>query len=224
MQNRMFLITLIVALAGSASLAMQDSNSGALPQGHPPIQPQLPQGHPAIEPGQRPQPGGASEADSADVATIESIVNAYYNCISGPKDQPRDWGRFQSLFSPEARFITVREMNGQIIPFALTPKQFVQANATYFEGGGYFEQDVSRVTEHFGSVAHVFSTYETRRSPETEPYSRGINSIQLLNTGDRWWIVTIMWDYERAGNPIPQQYLPPSPENAMDAEEAGDGS
>jgi hypothetical protein len=186
---------------------MQEGGGG-MPEGHPQIQPDLPQGHPQIDPQRRNLPEGATPADPADVASVDAIVSAYYDTISGGKGETRDWGRFLSLFSPDARFITVRAMDGQIIPFTLKPQQFVQANASYFESGGYFEKDVNRVVERYGSVAHVFSTYETRRSLEEPPYSRGINSMQLLNAGERWWIVTIMWDYERSDNPIPEQYLP----------------
>lgn len=210
MLNRNLTFAALVLLIGSAAIAMQDGGGG-MPQGHPPVQPQLPQGHPTIDPQRRNLPDGATAADPADVESVDAIISAYYDCISGGKDEARDWGRFLSLFSPEARFITVRAMEGQVIPFTLTPQQFVQANASYFESGGYFEQDVNRVVDRYGSVAHVFSTYETRRSLDEAPYSRGINSMQVLNAGERWWIVTIMWDYERKGNEIPAKYLPAEP-------------
>jgi hypothetical protein len=58
-------------------------------------------------------------------------------------------------------------------------------------------------------VTHRFSTYESRgRAEDPTPFARGINSIQLLNDGQRWWIVTVFWDSERANNPIPAKYLP----------------
>jgi hypothetical protein len=36
---------------------------------------------------------------------------------------------------------------------------------------------------------------------------RGINSIQLFNDGNRWWIVNIYWQQESAEDPIPDMYL-----------------
>jgi hypothetical protein len=55
---------------------------------------------------------------------------------------------------------------------------------------------------------HVFSTYESKRAAADEkPFARGINSIQLMQHGGRWWIVTVMWDQERPDNPIPAKYL-----------------
>src|SRR5215475_7412855 len=47
----------------------------------------------------------SAAANAGDVASIDSIINAAYDVISGPADKPRDWQRFRSLFISEARFI-----------------------------------------------------------------------------------------------------------------------
>ena len=60
----------------------------------------------------------------------------------------------------------------------------------------------------FGNITHVMSTYESRKSPNGEPFARGINSIQLYFDGTRWWVISMIWDVEREGNPIPESYLP----------------
>ena len=51
----------------------------------------------------------------------------------------------------------------------------------------------------------MWSSYESRRAPGEAPFARGINSMQLLKDGDRWWIVTIYWDSERPDNPLPEK-------------------
>jgi hypothetical protein len=176
------------------------------PADRPPA-PALPPGHPPMTP-----PATGAErpaADPQDVASVVAVVRAYYDVISGDKGQPRDWDRFLSLFMPEARF--VRAGGVGTAPIMLTPEQFVAANRTYFERGGYFERPVHEHVDTFGAIAHVFSSYESRRrADDQKPYSRGINSIQLISTGGRWWIVTIMWDHERPDGPdIPPEFLPP---------------
>ncbi len=170
-------------------------------------QPELPSGHPAVSMPEKPK---ASEPNPDDVRTIEGIVDAYYASVSGPKGQPRDWGRFLSLFMPDARFIVARVVDGKSVPFALSPDEFVRSNRTYFERGGYFEKDIYREVNTFGHIAQVFSTYASRRAQaDPEPYARGINSFQLFHTDGRWWITSIMWDHETPeSNPIPQEYLP----------------
>jgi hypothetical protein len=178
-----------------------------LPPGHPPTGAQLPAGHPTLA-----DKGGAPTmpppAEPADVGSIDTIVSAYYDSISAPSGAPRNWDRFRSLFIPEGRLIAA-EPRGALPAAVFSPDQFVRLNAVYFEKGGYVEHDIFRRIETYGNTAHIFSTYETRRAIEdAEPYSRGINSIQLVNDGARWWIVSVMWDFERPDNPIPAQYLP----------------
>ncbi len=74
---------------------------------------------------------------------------------------------------------------------------------------GFFEQEIARRVERFGAVAHVFSTYESRHAQsDPQPFTRGINSIQLFFDTKRWWVVTIYWDSERPGLAIPAAYLP----------------
>jgi prevent-host-death family protein len=55
---------------------------------------------------------------------------------------------------------------------------------------------------------HVFSTYESRKTKDGQPFQRGINSIQLIKDGNRYWVVTILWDVETPTSPIPASYLP----------------
>jgi hypothetical protein len=196
----------VIAAACLVLLGMQGQSMTQPPAGHPPI---LPQGHPQVQPGQQsPTPTGAAEARPEDVRSVAAIVTAYYSIISGEKGEEREWDRFRSLFAPDARFITLRPSPGGMMPVVLTPEQFIVTNKNYFERGGYFERQVAQKTELYGNIAHVFSTYETRRNKDDpQPYSRGINSMQLIGNGERWWITTIMWDYERKDNPIPPRYL-----------------
>ncbi len=201
-----FTVTLAFATAATFLLAASPQEPPTqAPNGQP-----LPPGHPAVS--MPPKPVATWTADPKDVQTIEAIIDAYYDSVSGAKGEARDWERFVSLFMKDARFIVTRTIDGEVVPLALSPQEFVDSNRTYFERGGYFEKDIHREIDSFGHIAQVFSTYATRRAEnDPEPYSRGINSIQLVNTGDRWWISTIMWDSEQPDiNPIPAIYLPAS--------------
>jgi hypothetical protein len=208
-------IPVFCAAALGASLVLNPSSATQnTPPGHPAVQPQMPPGHPSVGSGQGEAPGGLAEdvppAAPEDVASIDALVTAYYDVISGPAGQARDWGRFRSLFNPDARFITSRVVGGRAAALKLTPAQFAEANRTYFEKGGYFEKEIHRHVDRFGNIAQVFSTYEARQDENSpQAYSRGINSFQLLSDGKSWWIVNILWDYERADdNPLPAEYLP----------------
>lgn len=148
-------------------------------------------------------------ADPKDVASENAIIATLYDVISGPACQRRDWNRFRSLFAPGARLIpTVRSPNGPITVRVQTPDEYATNAQRTLEENGFFEQEISRTGEMFGSITHAFSTYESRRKANDEkPFQRGINSIQLLNDGTRWWIVTVYWQGERPDSPIPEQFL-----------------
>lgn len=189
----------------SINLALAATLVGVLSAQDPNQPPTLPPNHPTSKSADN----KPIEANPADVQSIEAIVSAYYDVISGKAGEPRDWDRFQSLFLSEARFLTSKAVGKRYVPIVLTPLQFMDSQKKYFERGGYFEHEISKKVDQFGNIAQVFSTYEARHKiDEVKPYSRGINSIQLLNTGTRWWIVTVMWDFERPDDsPIPSQYL-----------------
>jgi hypothetical protein len=116
----------------------------------------------------------------------------------------------RSLFIPGARLIpTSKTPDGQVRPRVWTVEEYITQAGAGLEKSGFFERELSRTTETFGHITHAFSSYESKRTAQdAKPFSRGINSIQLLNDGKRWYVVTIFWDSERPDNPIPAKYLP----------------
>ena len=151
---------------------------------------------------------GTPAAKPADVATPDAIIDAVYASISGPAGQARDWVRFRSLLIPGARLIpSSRRAPGTTTPVVWSAEDYIAAAGAGLERQGFFEREIHRTTEAFGAVLHAFSTYDSKRTPESQPFARGINSFQLYNDGARWWIVTIFWDAETPDKPIPAQYL-----------------
>ena len=144
------------------------------------------------------------------VKTIDSTIEALYDVISGPKGQQRDWEFFRYLFHPEAKLVVAgkREEGGYGSRYISIEEYIENASKWMFENG-FYENELKKVTERFGPIAHVFSSYESFRSKEdTSPFMRGINSIQLMHTGDRWMIMNIYFTQETEVNPIPEKYLP----------------
>ena len=155
-------------------------------------------------------PPKAPVARPADVKSVDAIVAALYDVISGPAGQKRDWDRMRSLFVPGARLIpAVAAASGGASARVLDVEAYIQRASPAFDRDGFFEHEIARKTDAFGNITILFSTYESRRAAaDPAPFARGINSIQLLKDLDRWWIVTVYWDSERPGNTIPPQYLP----------------
>jgi hypothetical protein len=156
----------------------------------------------------------ALAVNPADAASIDGIIAAAYDSISGPAGRKRDWSRLRSLFIPGARLIPTAknagEVNahGEIAPQVMDIDGFIARIGDYVEKNGFFEREIARRTEQFGHIAHVWSTYESRqRADDPEPFMRGVNSIQLFYDGSRWWIVSIYWQHESTEHPIPAKYL-----------------
>lgn len=144
-----------------------------------------------------------------DVSSLDNIVHAIYDVISGPKDAQINMERWNNLFVEGAILApTGKNQSGAYQIRVVNPQEFMDM---FWNKGmrpwDFYEIETDRSTDSFGSVTQIFSTYESRRDPaEAEPFQRGINSMQFYNDGNRWWVVSIFWDSERADQKIPQRY------------------
>jgi hypothetical protein len=150
------------------------------------------------------------EANPADVGSIDAIMKAVYDVISGDANQKRDWDRFRSLFHKDAKLIPTGKnpQTGVTMARFMTPEDYVQRAGPSLEKDGFHEREMARKVEQYGNIAHIFSTYHAfRKKDDKDPFMRGINSFQLLNDGKRWWVISIYWQAETPDNPIPAKYL-----------------
>lgn len=145
----------------------------------------------------------------ADPASVDSIIAALYEVISGPAGRQRDWARLRSLFTPEARMSALdARADGTVGLSAMTVDDYIARTSKIFAETGFFESELARSTDTFGQLVHVFSTYEARHAREDpRPFMRGINSLQLYHDGGRWWIASLVWRAEDRSNPLPARYL-----------------
>jgi len=146
----------------------------------------------------------AAKAD--DVKSMDAILVAIYDVISGPAGD-RDWNRFRSLFLPEARFTDAgKNPDGSAVIFSWGVEEFIRDAKTVFAKDPFYEKAIVNKPDVYGNVAQVISSYESRHAAAEKPFQRGINSIQLFNDGKRWWVLSILWDSEREGNPLPAKF------------------
>jgi hypothetical protein len=172
--------------------------AGALPQ------PAAAQSAPASGPTASSTPA----ARPADVSSMDAVIHAVYDVISGPGEAKRDWNRMRSLFVPGARLIAVHASKGSAnVARVLGVEDYIRLAEPLMAKDGFFERESHRTVERYGDIAQVFSTYESRHAAaDAKPFQRGINSFQLMFDGHRWWVVTIYWQGERPDQPIPKQY------------------
>jgi hypothetical protein len=161
-------------------------------------------------------PDWPAAKNPSDVDTVDHLVASLYDVISGPAGKPRDWDRFRSLFLPDGRLgVVVPEMpatkdaparKGDAV--FLTPDMYVQRDDSYFKTHGFFERSIANRVEEFGNLIHVWSTYESRHAEnDSQPFTRGINSIQIVHSRGRFWVASVLWDDERPGLTLPEKYL-----------------
>lgn len=147
----------------------------------------------------------------SDVSSIDGIVAALYETISGPAGQARDWERQRALFLPGALLIAgTPQRDGSIAVEVLDPESYAATRGPYFTTNGFYETEVVRRTAHYGGIAQVWSSYESRHQPEGAVFLRGVNSMQLLYVNARWWIVSVVWQHESATLPLPREMMRPA--------------
>jgi len=151
------------------------------------------------------------KARPEDVSSVEAIVAALYDVISGPKGQARDWDRFRSLFIPDARLIPVRpDANTHAVDAViLTIDDYIARSGPVMLASGFYEHGQIDHFAEIGRSAEVWSTYESRHAKDDDkPFARGMNSIHLLWDNNRYWIVEVLWETETPTNPITMKHFP----------------
>ncbi|HJZ87867.1 MAG TPA: nuclear transport factor 2 family protein [Polyangia bacterium] len=143
-----------------------------------------------------------------DVASIDGIIKAFYEVVCVAPGQTPDWARDRTLYIPGVRFVSMSvSKEGKPEAHVLSHPEFIEFSAPLARDG-FWEREIHRSTFRFGNIAHVLSTYESRRSEKGRMLGRGVNSIELYWDGKRWWIASAIWDTERPGNPLPKDLLP----------------
>jgi hypothetical protein len=153
---------------------------------------------------EHPPAGGAAAtspaADPKDVETVDALVAALYDVISGPAGKPRNWERMYSLFFPGALLISAGPNKaGELHATVMSPMGYVDRAGKYFETHPFFERETARKTHSQGHLQQIFSSYESSEDAAfTKPFAHGVNSIEMFNDGTRWWIMQVMWEEDAA--------------------------
>jgi hypothetical protein len=135
-----------------------------------------------------------------DSSTIDRLLTALYETISGPAGSEPDWDRERALFAPDARLIpTYIDADGELRAQVLDVEGYIESRRAYLRDNDFFERQVSREIKQFGHIAQVFSEYESATTPGGPSFVSGVNLLQLLFRDGRWWIQSIMWENATEG-------------------------
>ena len=144
-----------------------------------------------------------------DTQSVDAIIDAYYEVISGPAGFVYDAHRDAHIHTKDA-VITKFFLDGtlQQHDFKTEQASIISPYETAF-----FEFEVNRRGEQFGNIAHVWSEFEMKNSPLAEPHGAGFNSISLLFMKGRWWISSWSTQYK---DHSPQPSKTPAAEKLTD--------
>jgi len=151
-----------------------------------------------------PQPSPAPACLAA--ATLDQLPKALDDAISGPGD--RDRTCLRELLMPDVRLVLVtRTADGTATTRTLTLDDWIAA-VQRRGSTPLFERQIKTRSESYGSIAHLWSTFEIRATADGTPTSRGINSVQAIFDGRQWRLIQVLWEAETPTEPIPERYLP----------------
>ena len=138
-----------------------------------------------------------------------AVVKRLYDLISGPAEEERAWDEVRALFHPEAVLRSELTLpDGTHQSGRWTIDEFCDAAAEEYRTDGFWESEIAARSERFGTIAHVWSSYESRvGTADSEPVGRGINSVQLLEQEGTWRITSLVFQIERGTDGIPARYL-----------------
>lgn len=135
-----------------------------------------------------------------DFSNLDSVISTMYSVISGPAGEPRDWELLRSLYHPQARLMVAPNLGKEALPLrVMTVEEFIARVDAIFKTESFWEREVKRQTEQFGRIAQVLSDYESLHDLNEAPFTSGRKSMHLFNDDERWWIVSAIWNTERAG-------------------------
>jgi hypothetical protein len=129
-----------------------------------------------------------------DTSRIESVIQTFYEVISGPAGHERDWDKMRALFVPGASLVSSSVALGASPPEAIDVGAYVRRLAAWANQQGFFETGHIHRIEMFGNIATVVSMYEARHHPdESEPFRRGVCFMQMLGDGEQWRLTSMIW-------------------------------
>jgi len=195
MRRTLLAVSVVLCVLGILSLRKADANSQEAAK-KPAIQANV-----AI-PHMQPRP--------EDVSSIDGVIKAYYEVVSGPAEKDREWGRDATLYVPAIRFnIFSDDKHGKTTLRSLSHQEFVNESEAAMKGKAFYEHEIHRIEHRAGNVEHVLCTAEQRFALDGPVQGHSVDSLELYWDGARWWVVNAnIWEVEKSGKPLPPEFLP----------------
>ena len=143
---------------------------------------------------------------ASDWQSPEALVAALYDTISIAPGETADWDRFRALFAADAQLVMALDSPKLSGLLATDVEGLIKQSAAVYATTGFIERELAQKTVIFGHLASVYSTFDVRyKDTDPAPLMRGLNHFQLLNDGERWYIISNTSVLENSGWQLPQE-------------------
>ena len=146
---------------------------------------------------------------SPDEEAIRHIVNDVYTIVSGDKGQARDWDRLRKHFVEGGSMHISMQRGERVAAAKFDLEQFIAMASQNSQQEAFYESPLVTRIEAFAGVGYAWSSYQSQKSKDAEPFARGVNCFTLVKTKDGWRIATIAWSEESESAKLPADMLPP---------------
>ncbi len=154
---------------------------------------------------QEPEPQGRESR-----TRIDALIDSLYAAVSFEPGEIPDWDRARSFFLPEALLVVAPRGpgSGQVMDLEAWIRDFVEFHEQQdIATKGFHEAIANREVVVYGNIAHAFVVFEPRIGPSWEgPTIPGVDSIEMVRHGGRWWIVAITTQFSSPEMPIPDRF------------------
>ncbi len=127
---------------------------------------------------------------------IESLINSFYEIISGSTGDLRDWDIFRSLFYQGA-FVTpfVKPEANNYGTKVYSVDSYIDKLSGFLYKNDFYECGFNYSVKIFSNICQVESEYKARSDKLYKNILKtGRNYIHLINDGDEWKILSMVWE------------------------------
>lgn len=144
--------------------------------------------------------------------SLDALIEAMYRAVSGP-DRGLDIDLERQVFTPDVRLMRCGlDERGKPWRQDMSLSDYEENTREFLANTDFYEIETSKTVVHCPPFAYVLSEYEAKTDPASdELLLSGVNSIQCLHDGERWWICQMMWNHRDGVSPGDSPFLPPQP-------------
>lgn len=129
-------------------------------------------------------------------ASLDTLIETMYAAVSGPRGD-LDMDLERQIFAPDARLIRMGlGEDGTPWRRVMTLEDYEEDTHDFLASTDFYEYETARQVVHCPPFAHVLSEYDGKKSlASDELLLSGVNSIQCLHDGKRWWVYQLSWNH-----------------------------